>query len=307
MVNSRDGAIRVQGAEGAAVNARLAVPNKAYAVAVAMREKGKRMPLPDEWLTPGTEADGWWALPRLAAVDGEVADRTVLPPAERVAVSLTLRDYQRAALAPWWKGDRNGIIEAPCGAGKTAIGSMALAVCETPGLVLVHTRDLLNQWVARLAEVGIEAVSVSEGADPAGGRAVVATMQTVAGWDAAVRAEWGRAFGLVVADEVHHAPCTTAGACLFDLPGRWRLGLTATPTRVDGLTPWMHAHLGPTVARIPRETLIAAGRILVPIVRRVPSGWQASEDDDYTAMVTAASEDKARTARVMEVVVRAAG
>lgn len=302
----RDGALRIEGQAGRAVNAGLAVRNKAYDIAKAMREKGRRMPLPEEWLTPGVEADGWWALPRLADVDGAgVEDRTVLPAAERLTTSLALRDYQRGALATWWRGDRNGLIEAPCGAGKTAIGSMALAVCEAPGLVIVHTKDLLRQWVERLAEVGMEAVSISDGGDPVVARIVVATMQTVGAWDSAVRAEWGQGFGLVVADEVHHAPCATMGTCLMDLPGRWRLGLTATPTRVDGLTPWIHAHIGPTVAKIPREVLIAAGRILVPAVRRMPSGWEASDDDDYTAMVTAASQDEARTARILEVVVRA--
>lgn len=303
----KDGALRLPWDHGQGVDRRLGIRNRAFDVARRMREAGKRMPLPPEVLTPGTWDDGVgeWSLPRGVAWD-DAEDATVLPPSERLTTSLVLRDYQRGALTPWWRGERNGVVEAPCGAGKTAIGIAALAVCETPGLVLVHTRDLLNQWTERANEVGLSATPISEGAGPTTGRIVVATMQTVGGWDPEQRRKWGKHFGLVVVDEVHHAPCETMGACLYDLPGRWRLGLTATPDRVDGLTPWIHAHMGPTVHVIERAALVKAGRILVPVVRRMRSGWTAEDDLDYGDMVTAATQDEERTGRILDVVLRRA-
>ena len=277
---------------------RWAMPNKAYQVALKLRERGRRVPLPPEQLHPAVPMDGGWCTPRDGRW-GEAEDRRVLPDAAALDVSLTLRDYQRDALARWWQGPRNGVVEAPCGAGKTAIGVMALAKCPTPGLVLVHTRDLLRQWVERAAAVGLPAVGIMDGRGVVPGRVVVATMQTVATWDDATLREWGDGFGLVVVDEAHHCPCDTLTAVMYRLPARWRLGLTATPTRQDGLSAWMHGHIGPTVAQVRREALLEAGMVLAPRVIRVPTGWEAEPGKDYGPMITDATKDPERNALIV--------
>lgn len=270
------------------------IPNKAHAVAVALREKGKRVPLPDERVDPCCYRGPWVGLPRASEVNPAPEDRRTLPPALRLTHTATLRPYQREALAAWWRGTRNGVIEAPCGAGKTMIGTVAAASVETPALVLVHTRDLLAQWVESGARVGVEVVGVAEGAGPTAGRVVVATMQTAITWAPQEREAWGAGFGLVIVDEAHHAPCATLGALMYDLPGRYRLGLTATPERADGLTPIMHGHLGPTVARIDRGALVVAGVTFAPVVHRVPTGWAPREGMEYGEMVSAACDDPGR-------------
>lgn len=277
---------------------RWAMPNKAHAVAVRLRararERGRRMmPLPPEELHPGVPVDDGWCTPRAGRWD-IVADRRVLPAASALDVGLTLRDYQREALTAWWTGDRNGVIEAPCGAGKTAIGVMALAKCPTQGLVLVHTRDLLRQWIDRAAAVGVEATGIMDGKGPVEARVVVATMQTLATWDRHDLGEWGARFGLVIVDEAHHCPCDTLTSVMYQLPGRWRLGLTATPKRQDGLSAWMHGHLGPTVAQVSRSALLDAGAILAPRVVTVHTGWAGTPGADYGPMVTEATKDEQR-------------
>lgn len=303
MTTRRDGALRTDDdAVGRRVNGALAIHNRQYDIVQKMREKGRRMPLPDETLLPGWRSPetGEWVLPRLAECwPTAVEDRTILPDAAPVPVSLVLRDYQRAALAPWWRGARNGVVEAPCGSGKTAVGLVAVAYCPTPAVVLVHTKDLLRQWVERGEAVGLPMTAISDGAGPVEGRVVVATMQTVSQWEDDARAVWGRGFGLVVVDEAHHAPCVTMGVCLADLPGRWRIGLTATPTRSDGLTPWMFAHLGATVAVVDRKMLVGANQVLVPTVSRLSSGWTSPPDVDFVEMVSAACDDEKRTERVV--------
>ena len=303
----RDGALVVPiGEEGAQAARRWSLPNKAHAVAVKMRENGRRVPLPEPYLSPCEydEGAGRWLTPRGGEWAGDIDDRTVLPSAERVPVSLVLRDYQREALAAWWRGPRNGVIEAPCGAGKTAMGLAAVAAAETPALVLVHTRDLLAQWVDRASAVGLPAVGVAEGRGPTGGRLVVATMQTAARWPRETLASWGAGFGLVIVDEAHHCPCDTLGGLLYRLPGRWRLGLTATPTREDGLTEWMHGHLGPMVARVERARLVEAGAVLAPVVVPMRTGWEPPSGVDYGRMITAATEDDGRNGRILDLVAR---
>lgn len=307
----RDGGLVVPYTEqGADVARGWRRPNRAYGAALKMRDQGRRVPLPAEYLTPCEDMEGdgdGWRTPRHGAWAGDLEDATVLPRAERVPVSLVLRDYQREALAAWWRGPREGVIEAPCGAGKTAIGITAVAVCETPCLVLVHTRDLLAQWVDRASAVGLPAVGIQGGRGPVEGRMVVATMQTAATWDRADLERWGRGFGLVIVDEAHHCPCDTLGGLMYRLPGRWRLGLTATPTREDGLTDWMHGHIGPMVARVDRARLVEAGAVLAPEVVPVRTGWEPDPGWDYGRMVTAATLDGGRNGRILELVTQLVG
>lgn len=76
------------------------VPNKAYAVALAMQAHGKRIPLPESHITPARrEATGWY-VPRYAGEIG-ATDATVVPVGQRIGAvpGFALRGYQREALA----------------------------------------------------------------------------------------------------------------------------------------------------------------------------------------------------------------
>lgn len=73
--------------------------------------------------------------------------------------------------------------------------------------------------------------------------------------------------GRFVVHNCHHAPSRTMTEVLSGLSGRWRLGLTATPKRADGLTPWLRMLLGPTVAQISPTMLENLGRTLAPEIR----------------------------------------
>jgi superfamily II DNA or RNA helicase len=53
-------------------------------------------------------------------------------------------------------------------------------------------------------------------------------------------------YGLIIQDEVHHAPCVSFERVLAEVKARYLVGLTATPRRRDGLHPIIHMQLGPT-------------------------------------------------------------
>jgi superfamily II DNA or RNA helicase len=131
-------------------------------------------------------------------------------------------------------------------------------------------------------------------------------MQTLALWPFWQLAEWGAGFGLVIVDEAHHVPCATLTDVLYELPGRYRLGLTATPTRADGLTPILLGHMGPIRATVSREALAEAGAIIVPRVERIATGWSPDEDlsgecgIEYVQMITDATEDEARNIQIAD-------
>ena len=172
-----------------------------------------------------------------------------------------LRDYQHTALQSWLAEDGDGIIEAPCGAGKTLIGCAALCAVQTPALIPVHTRDLARQWQCRPSEAceGIEVGEICAGKDERDADVCIATLQSLARWEWSDLVQYGRTRGLVIVDEAHHIPAETFSRVLLGMAGRYRLGLTATPERSDGLTPLLHWTLGRTVHQIDRSVLQASG------------------------------------------------
>jgi len=243
-------------------------------------------------------------LARREGFDLEVALGTTngqpLPPTE---LRQPLRDYQQAAVAALLDG-RNGLVEAPCGAGKTQIGVGALVALGRTTLILVHTKDLLQQWVDRIAAVtGIEAGVIGGGKNrPAA--VTVAMVQTLAGWTAHELRCFGRDFGTLIVDEAHHGPCQTYWSLVPAFPARNRFGLTATPERDDGLTPMLGWMFGPTLYRIDQATLIQAGHLVVPelVEVRTETRWQGDPKRHYHKLLDVLAHDADRNQAIVDLV-----
>lgn len=211
----------------------------------------------------------------LAAVHEPVSfdDRRVAHVPVQLEVKLALRDYQEEAVTALAR-NMQGCAVVPCGGGKTVIGTAAVARIGQPALVIVHTHDLAEQWRGAFRDIlGVEAGDL-DGSSPM----VVATVQSLAAMPPERLAEVGPRFGTVIVDEVHHAPAITFREVLGAMPGKFRLGLTATPTRADGLTPLVELCIGPIVFRIAHDELVAAGHLVIPQVVVVPTGCTVSAD-----------------------------
>lgn len=285
------GLVLMAGAAAEALRQSLVFKNPAYIQAVRMREHGRKVPLPAELIFPCLEVESagrkWLVAPRWSKWAGSWSDARTAPVTDLVASTLVLRDYQEAALAAWVDAGREGIIIAPCGAGKTMVGLAAVCRTPTPALVLVHTLDLAKQWVDRAAGLGIQAELICDGKGPVVGRLVVATIQTLVTWDFWTRVAWAKNFGLTILDEAHHVPAETWGQVAMSLPGAYRLALTATPERQDGLTELIELHAGPIAAEITPAILREAGATMAPAIWRVDTGWESAvEDQEWTAMIT---------------------
>jgi len=238
----------------------------------------------------------------------------VLPKAmdayEGRALPAHLRDYQReavAALVPW----DCGLLVAPCGAGKTQVGCGILQHLDAtagnwPSLVVVHTKDLAAQWVARLKALGVRAYlacgtdafkaalgAIAERADYSS--VVVSTVQTLA------RQEYGGKWNVVIVDEAHHVPATTWTGVLARLDWSRIYGLTATPDRADGMTAAMLAWLGPIRYSVDRALLQAEGNTVLPAIVRVDTG-AFCESSDFGDMVGELTSNAARNALIARTV-----
>jgi len=156
-------------------------------------------------------------------------------PCPELQSKVVLRDYQKQALDAWASSGYRGVIVLPTGSGKTVLGIKAISLLNTPTLVVAPTLDLVDQWRTRLKEEFDTEVGVLGG----GEREIKAL--TVSTYDSAyIHAErLGNRFGLVIFDEVHHLPAAGYRNIAEMFASPYRMGLTATFEREDGL----HAEL----------------------------------------------------------------
>jgi superfamily II DNA or RNA helicase len=155
------------------------------------------------------------------------------------------RPYQTEAMKAWLSQLGRGIVVLPTGAGKTQVALMAIADRQRSTLVVVPTLDLVRQWYDQLrqcfdVEIGI-----------VGGGEYSLHPITVTTYDSAyMHAErFGDKFALMVFDEVHHLPSASYQLAAKLSLAPYRLGLTATPERVDGQDALLEELIGAIVYR----------------------------------------------------------
>jgi superfamily II DNA or RNA helicase len=154
-----------------------------------------------------------------------------LVPCSELHSSIVLRNYQNQALDAWIASGNRGIIVLPTGSGKTLVGIKAISLLNTPTIVIAPTLDLVDQWRSRLNKEFKTDVGVLGG----GERDIRAL--TVSTYDSAyIHADkLGNRFGLIIFDEVHHLPAAGYKNIAEMFASPFRMGLTATYEREDGL------------------------------------------------------------------------
>jgi superfamily II DNA or RNA helicase len=157
--------------------------------------------------------------------------------------AITPRPHQVEALAAWVKAAKRGTVCLPTGAGKTVLAVLAIMATQRSTLVVVPTIDLMQQWEGVLAKFfGVKIGLV-------GGGCHDVQPLTVATYDSAYLHidRLGDRFGLLVADEVHHAAASQYQLILKGAIAPFRLGLSATVERVDGKETVIYSLIGPLV------------------------------------------------------------
>jgi superfamily II DNA or RNA helicase len=153
-----------------------------------------------------------------------------------------LRDYQDVAVDDFLKSatndtKRGGMLCLYPGAGKTTCALYIVSKLRAKTLVVVHKDFLLQQWKDRIKEylpnatIGIikGPKVVTRGCD-----IVLGSLQSLS--MRAYPKDTFDGFGFVIVDECHHIGAEVFSRALHHMNFRYSLGLSATPTRKDGLT-----------------------------------------------------------------------
>lgn len=239
------------------------------------------------------------SLCRSRGVPCELADRRRTLPEEDFAFRGRLRPFQERAVQDLASREF-GTLAAPTGSGKTVIGLALVARRRQPALVVVHTRELFDQWLARIEEfLGIPRAEIGRiggGAKTFGGKVTVALVQSLYRCADQVSERVGH----LVVDECHRTPSRTFTEAVRSFDCRYMLGLSATPWRRDRLTQLIFWHLGDVAHEVHREVLLASGDVLPAevLIRETAFEPLADPVTEYPRMLQELTEDEDRNALI---------
>ncbi len=190
------------------------------------------------------ESPARWYVPRAwgQATFG-AAQSSVVPEGMGLPGAVTFQGspypYQTDIIDKFIGAGANGLICVPCGKGKTF---MALAIAARIGkrfLVIVDKEFLMNQWRGEMqALMPALRIGILQGpkreVDPAKFDCTICMIQTLCGQD--IPDGLFADYGFTIFDECHHLGAQHFSKTLQRVQTAKMLGLSATPTREDGLS-----------------------------------------------------------------------
>ena len=203
-----------------------------------------------------------------------------------------LRFEQRDAIEQVLAYD-HGILCAPTAFGKTVVAACLIAKRAVNALILVHRRQLMDQWRERLA--AFLALPIGHVGQYGGGKAKrtglidVAVIQSLQRKGAVE--DFVAEYGHVIVDECHHLSAVTFERVLREVKAKYVLGLTATPTRKDGHQPIIYMQCGPIRFHLSAKKAAESSPLEHKVFPRITDfGWSRPENetaiqDIYAALI----------------------
>lgn len=155
-----------------------------------------------------------------------------------------LRPAQQEVVDKLLVGDKlySGLIQAPCGFGKTFVGGYLIGAYGKSTIIICHTKLLAYQWRDLLQQkiIGAKIGFVGDGKEDIQPITVGIYKSLLTRMDK-IR---GR-FEVAITDEAHLCVAETFSKVVNGIDAKVKLALTATPTRKDGLHVVFPDYFGP--------------------------------------------------------------
>ncbi len=203
-----------------------------------------------------------------------------------------------------------GVLAATTAFGKTVVAAWLIAQRGVSTLVLVHRRQLLDQWIERLSTfLDMPARSIGR---IGGGRTRPTGVLDVGVIQSLVRGgvvdDRVADYGHLIIDECHHVSAHSFEQVARQAKARFVLGLSATVARKDGHHPIIFMQCGPVRHRVNARAQ-AAARPFEHLVLVQPTEFQpsCSTDSDkrveFQFLYQELIDDELRTRRICEQVI----
>ena len=246
-------------------------------------------------------------LPQLISTVRHFGERFQIEDCQRVLQSVELkfqgqlRPFQLEAAKRVLSKDM-GTLAAPTGSGKTIVALYMIAQRRQPALVIVHTKELLNQWANRIEQfLGIpsnEIGRVGDGERTVGEKITVALVQSLYKCVSKVSPY----VGYLVVDECHRTPSRTFTEAVSAFDCKFITGLSATPWRRERLSKLIFWYVGNVVFEVKKEDLIETGDVLPAEVIWRETNFQPYSDpaSEYPQMLSELTEDAKRNSLIAD-------
>ena len=296
---------------------KLTFPNPAYADAVKMGRWTGKIPQslcfyqnPGNGLVvPRGFLDQAIILARKYGITYKINDRS------RTLLSLnfdftgTLKPFQQDAVSDM-ASHNFGTLSAPTGSGKTVMAMALIAQRRQPTLIIVHTKELLNQWIERIEQflnIPKKEIGIIMGGKKLkiGDKITVGIVNSIYP-DAKFLSQF---FGHVIVDECHRCPSRTFTQAVTAFDSRYLLGLSATPYRRDGLSKLIGWFLGECHHIVDRNVLQSQGDIVSAevFIKHTRFLSRVDPSGEYSKMLSELTQDHARNTQIAADVVKEAG
>ncbi len=220
-----------------------------------------------------------------------------------------LRPEQKVA-AEAMLAHETGVLAATTAFGKTVVAAWLIAQRGVNTLVLVHRRQLLDQWIERLSTfLGLPAKSIGR---IGGGRNKPTGLLDVAVIQSLVRKgvvdDCVAEYGHLIVDECHHLSAHSFEQVARQAKARFVAGLSATVARKDGHHPIIFMQCGPVRHRVNAKAQ-AAARPFEHFVLVQPTAFQPNSSPDrdkrveFQALYQELVADELRNRRICDDVV----
>jgi len=240
------------------------------------------------------------------------AEENRLPPGENINIAFAgdLRDYQLNIVDVYKKSAASvggGLLEIPCGRGKTVIALKIISELKKKTLVIVHKGFLLNQWIERIGQfLPTARVGRIQGQiiDIEGKDIVIGMLQSLSMKE--YSDDMFDSFGLTIVDECHHISSEVFCRSLQRIMTAYTLGLSATMNRKDGLTKVFKMFLGDIVYSEERES---TDEVLVKAIQYVVDDPEFNEmcydyrgNPAYSTMISKLCAFNGRSEFILQVI-----
>jgi len=197
-----------------------------------------------------------------------------------------------------------GVLSLPTGYGKTTVALNIISRMKVKTMIVVHKEFLLVQWVERikqfLPDAKIGKIQQNK-VDIQGKDIVICMLQSLA--MKSYPDGTFDTFGFMVIDETHHISSRIFSRMLLKICTKYTLGLSATPTRKDGLSKVMYWFLGDLFYSVERKTKTVN-------VRLVKFNCQEYEEEPakrngkicVPEMISAIVEIEERNVRILDII-----
>ena len=186
----------------------------------------------------------------------DYTDYTITNPI-KISSDIKLRNYQELAV-PSVLNYMTGILNLPVGLGKTELALECVNRTKQKTLWITHTTDLVKQAKERCeSKMTCKTSVITEGKCDLKGDIVFATVQTLIKF-IEKRAIPQDLFGMIIVDECHRVSVNPQSIQMFRnsieyFAARYKIGLSATVHRADGLAKAIEKIIGGIIYKIEKD------------------------------------------------------